>query len=167
MLQEDFLKAVFDRIVPTSTYVERMFARFNKWVDTKGHKLYLSQLAAKHFTNAFTSMVETWREKEQSRGRLQRQRSSKFRPLWVKGGRQQQAQTGLHLFAKGFLAHNPNRGGGHETWDCKMRRASRAWSVLSADERRHWKRVAKAANRERQAEPQPAQETVGGPRVFL
>ncbi|CAE7278632.1 unnamed protein product, partial [Symbiodinium necroappetens] len=59
----DFLRAVFDRVVPTSTYVERMFARFGKWVDTKGHKLHMSQLVAKHFTNTFSSLASDLADK--------------------------------------------------------------------------------------------------------
>ena len=66
----DFLRGVFDRVVPTSTFVERMFARFGKWVETKGHRLHMSQLVAKHFTNTFSSLVESWREKERKKGNI-------------------------------------------------------------------------------------------------
>ena len=84
-----FLKAVFDGVLPTSTYVERMFARLARWTETKGHKLHLSQLSAQHFTNTFSSIVETWREKARKSGIIARVGNNKERPSWVKGGRQQ------------------------------------------------------------------------------
>ncbi|CAE7386793.1 unnamed protein product [Symbiodinium sp. CCMP2592] len=65
LLSEDtrsFVEAVFNRVVPTSTYVERLFARYQKWTSTRGHKLTCSQLAAKHYTYAMTHLVGLWRK---------------------------------------------------------------------------------------------------------
>ena len=120
-----FLKAVFDRVLPTSTYVERMFARLARWTETKGHKLHLSQLSAKHFTNTFSSIVETWRGKARKSGIIARVRNNKERPSWVKGGWQQQCSTGLHIFPKIFWCRT------RTPLVAKMRAARRGWLAPS------------------------------------
>ena len=159
-----FLKAVFDRVLPTSTYVERMFARLARWSETKGHKLHLSQLAAKHFTNTFSSMVDSWREKSQKRGVFAKAKSNKHRPSWVKSGRQQQACTGLHLFSQDFLVQHPNAPHAREeSGKERLARALRAWRLLSAQERQHWKRMARSRNHETRSAAAPVFDLVGGP----
>ena len=131
-----FLKAVFDRVLPTSTYVERMFTRLALWTETKGHKLHLSQLSAKHFTNTFSSVVETWGGKARKSGIIARVRTNKERPSWVKGGRQQQCSTGLRIFSQDFLVQNPNPPDGQdESGEERLARALRAWQALPAQER--------------------------------
>ena len=159
-----FLKAVFDRVLPTSTYVERMFARLARWTETKEHNLHLSQLCAKHFTNTFSSIVETWRGKARKSGIIARVRNNKERPSWVKGGRQQQCSTGLHICSQDFLVQNPNPPGGQdESGEERLARALRAWQVLPVQERQHWKRVAKSQNRNRRTAAHPVFDLVGGP----
>ena len=156
----DFLRGVFDRVVPTSTFVERMFARFGKWVETKGHRLHMSQLVAKHFTNTFSSLVESWREKERKKGNIARPRSQKHRPLWAFAGRQRLALTGLHLFTEDFLSSQDHR---EEAGEDQLARATRAWRVLSADERRRWKFLAKGRNRQQRMAIGPVSNVLGGP----
>ena len=155
-----FLSAVLNRVVPTSTYVERIFSRFQRWSETKGHKLSLCQLAARHFTHTFKHIVENWRETEIKKGRLARARSQKHRPVWV--SRNRLAVTGLHLFSKDFLSRVPAPQGRREEGKDRIARALRAWRVTPVNERQHWKRVAKAQNRQRRAAPAPASDLTGG-----
>ena len=73
LLHEDtlkFLAEVFDRAVPTSTCIERDFARLNRWCDRKGPKPKLSRLAAKHVVYHFRRLTETWRLKAIKEGQI-------------------------------------------------------------------------------------------------
>ena len=141
-----FLKAVFDRVVPTSTYVERCFARFSAWTDTKGHHLSLPQLCAKHSTHTFKGLVDHWRSNCIRDGTLRRPRSNKHRPSWIStAGRKTCAATGLHLFAQeqarsGRVAGQPAAGA------AAFQQASRAWRLLTVQEKQVYKRQAKARN---------------------
>ena len=109
LLSEDtrsFVEAVFNRVVPTSTYVERCFARFQKWTSTRGHKLTCSQLAAKHYTYAMTHLVGLWRKNRVCEGLMRRPRNNRGRPGWVRKRRRYRASTGLHLFTQHFRQQN-------------------------------------------------------------
>ena len=159
-----FLKGVFDRVLPTSTYVERVFARLARWSETRGQKLHLAQLAAKHFTYTFSRLVESWREQAQKKGLVAKAKSNKHRPSWVRSGRAQQACTGLHLFSQEFLLQHPQPPHGRqESGEERLARALRAWRVLTLQERQHWKRLARTQNRERRAARPPVFEMIGGP----
>lgn len=75
-----FLDAVFDRVVPTSTFIERTFARFNRWCDRKGPKPQLSSLAAKHTVYHFCNLIERWRRKQQKEGTNPKPKGNLCRP---------------------------------------------------------------------------------------
>ena len=169
---ESFLAAVFDRVVPTSTYVERMFARFNSWTDTKGPKLRLSQLAAKHYTQTFTHMVDNWRKRGIKAGKISKPLNNKSRPAWVRGKRKNAAVTGLHLFSQMFCTHEPRQrlaSGQVESWERLMQRARNVWQTLNVDERANWQRLARVQNLQSkagfiaQSRARAQAETSGGP----
>ncbi|CAE7226167.1 unnamed protein product [Symbiodinium sp. CCMP2592] len=169
---ESFLAAVFDRVVPTSTYVERMFARFNSWTETKGPKLRLSQLAAKHFTQTFTHLVDNWRKQGIKAGKFKKPINNKSRPAWVKGKRKNSSATGLHLFSEMFCAQESRRrlaSGQVESWPQFMRRAKNVWQTLDVDDRKQWQRLARAQNLQSkaafiaEARARVQAETAGGP----
>ena len=66
LLQEKtltFLREVFDRVVLTSTFIERAFARLSRWCDRKGPKPTLATLAAKNAVYHFRYLTELWRER--------------------------------------------------------------------------------------------------------
>lgn len=99
VLQADtrlFLAEVFDRVVPTSTFAERIFARLNRWTDRKGPKPYLTTLAAKHAVFHFRQLTERWREEEVQAGRVPKARSQLARPVWAHGSRRGRALNGTH-----------------------------------------------------------------------
>lgn len=129
----EFLDAVFDRVVPTSTSIERAFARMNRWCEKKGPKPQLSTLAAKHATYHFKNITERWREKCRKDGTAAAKPSNRARPDWVQGARKGRAANGIHMFAQ---AHRLNPKDG----------IVRQWRLLSEDERKHYASLARGQN---------------------
>ena len=132
-----FLKEVFDRVVPTSTFIERSFARLNRWCDRKGPKPQLSTLAAKHSTYHFRAITDRWRKELQQAG-ITVKKSNKSRPGWAHGVRKGRAKNGLHIFAQ-EVGIRPNQG------------LMTQWSRLSPGERQRFSRLARAENRRSKA----------------
>ena len=127
-----FLQEVFDRVVPTSTFIERAFSRLNRWCDVKGPKPQLSTLAAKHATFHFRNLTDKWRKQCQDKG-LIRKRNNRSRPDWAHGVRQGRAKNGLHIFAK-EVGLRPTAG------------LMREWARLTPAERGRYSRLARAEN---------------------
>ena len=132
-----FLKEVFDRVVPTSTFIERAFARLNRWCDRKGPKPTLSTLAAKHTTYHFRVITERWRKACQKRSLLQ-PKTNRSRPSWAHGVRKGRAKNGLHIFAR-EVGLRPNQG------------LMTQWSRLLPEERSRYSRLARAENTQSKA----------------
>ena len=109
LLQEDvlqFLEAVFARVVPTSTFIERMFSRLTEWSKgrERGPKPRLSTIASKHCTQMFEQCVNRWRQKVL----LQRQQKLHVRrPVWTQGLLAGRNQNGWNLFQKALFAQQP------------------------------------------------------------
>lgn len=134
----EFLDAVFDRVVPTSTAIERAFARLSSWCDKKGQKPHLFTLAAKHTTHQFKHLTELWRSKCRKNGTLPKKPSNLCRPDWAYGVRKGRSLNGVHVFAK-EKGLAPGAG--------LMRR----WNLLSRQERKHFASLARARNAQTKA----------------
>ena len=78
-----FLASVFDRLVPTSTCIERAFARLSRWCDRKGPKPQLSTLAAKNAVYHFRHLTDHWRAKARKLGVIRKGKSHRCRPDWA------------------------------------------------------------------------------------
>ena len=136
LLHEDtlkFLAEVFDRVVPTSTCIERDFARLNRWCDRKGPKPKLSTLAAKHVVYHFRRLTETWRLKAIKEGQICKPKSNRSRPAWAHGAKRGHSQNGIHIFAK-ETGLNPANG---LMWQ---------WRLLPLDTRRQYATLARVQN---------------------
>ena len=129
----ELLQAVFGRVVPTSTYVERIFARLSRWCERPGRKPQLSTLAAKHAVHVFRNLTEQWRAEEVSKGNLVKSRSNRERPSWAHGPRKGRALNGMHIFAQ---EHRPRPLDGIAT----------QWRRLPREDQEHYARLARARN---------------------
>lgn len=138
----EFMHTVFERVVLTSTFVERKFAHFTHWTDVKGKGVSLALLAAKHVTRAFKDAVEVWKD----RIKAPRSQSWSSRPSWCRKKDTTARQNGFHLFAA--ERRESMRG------SCRGQQASRqfleetqeAWRLLSDDERQAWGERARQSN---------------------
>ena len=160
-----FLTAVFERLVPTSTCIERQFARLSEWSggggsQHKGPKAKLSSIAAKHCNHTLEHEVKIWRTNvlKQKKRRIHNQRPSWVRPVSAR-------QNGWNLFEQDLLGRQPAlRQLNHVD---RAEAAREAWSACSQEEKNRWASLAKTANsqaraeQEQQAEEEP--EIAGGP----
>ena len=126
----EFLQAVFDRVVPTSTFIERAFARLNRWCEKKGPKPQLSTLAAKHATYHFKNITEQWRDRARKDGAIPKKKSNKSRPTWSHGVRKGRAMNGMHMFAK-EKGLNPQSG------------IVRQWRLVNPEEKKRYAALAR------------------------
>ena len=162
-----FLEAVFNRVVPTSTDIERCFARYQRWTATRGHKLKASQLAARHYAQCMTHLVDQWRRRRIRAGLQAAPRTHRHRPVWIRGARSQRASTGLHAFTRA-QRHLGAPARGNQGWS-SIGVASRAWSRLPPEERARWRQQARLQNAAARAQLAQAEEAegaesfVGGP----
>lgn len=129
----DFLAEVFDRVVPTSTFIERAFARLSRWCDRKGPKPQLSTLAAKNAVYHFRYLTERWRAKARKLGIIHKAKSQRCRPPWAHGVRKGRGTNGLHMFAKA-QGLNPSSG------------LQRQWRLQPREERQRFASLARASN---------------------
>ena len=129
----EFLTAVFDRVVPTSTFIERAFARLSRWCDRKGPKPQLSTLAAKHTTYHFRNLTNQWRAKCHKANLIPKPRSGKARPTWSYGARKGKGLNGVHMFAKAS-GLNPKTG------------LLTQWRLLGSGDRKRYAQLAIAEN---------------------
>ena len=127
-----FLAEVFDRVLPTSTFAERIFARLNRWSDRKGPRPHLTTLAAKHAVFHFRHLTELWRQEEQAAGRVPKPRSQRARPTWAHGSRKGRVLNGTHVFA--------------EEAGLDVSRVSRLWRLLAPQERERYAQMARVRN---------------------
>ena len=140
-LEEDtllFLSEVFDRVVPTSTFIERAFARLNRWCDRKVPKPKLTTLAGKHVCYHFKNLTEQWRKKLLKSGVISKGVGNKARPTWAHGVRRGMCKNGLHVLAR-EMGLRPSDG------------LIRQWSLLNQDERQRYGQLARAENAQAKA----------------
>ena len=139
----EFLHAVFERVVPTSTFVERMFARLTHWSSgQRGPKNNLATLAAKHCNFHFSAGVQRWRSRVLKQ---ERRRVHNKRPSWVQHGiNAGKGTNGWNAFQTDFFQHHP------QARDLPLAdrpaAARNAWRLCTAAEKAHWARVARAQN---------------------
>ena len=130
-----FLASVFDRLVPTSTCIERAFARLSRWCDRRGPKPQLCTLAAKNAVYHFRYLTDHWRAKARKLGVIRKGKSQRCRPDWAHGVRKGRGFNGVHMFAR----HN-----GLNPSDDLLRQ----WRMQPRAERRRFAALARAANLE-------------------
>ena len=143
------LRVVFDRVVLTSTFIERQFASFSRWTGSQVG-CTLPALAAKHVTRLHKEIVDRWRAKSAAPGR---KKTNLKRPVW---SQQRKVQTtgrlnGYHMFVREYR----ERRGDVDF----LHRVRAAWDNLTADERARYSALAMAANagkRERARENEQA-----------
>ena len=104
-----FIEAVFERIVPTSTCIERQFAKLSEWSggassQRKGPKPKLSTIASKHCNHAFQHSVSVWRSKTLKQARV---RIHNKRPRWTKNACDGRKKNGWRLFYNDLLTKQP------------------------------------------------------------
>jgi hypothetical protein len=99
---EDFLCALFQRVVVTSTPVERVFSDFSHWIQAADQGL--AQMAAKHVIHSFSSQVNRWRESRlldsHDVASAAPRESLRSRPVWAMTGNTipGSQKTGLHAY---------------------------------------------------------------------
>lgn len=143
MLEADtvkFLEAVLQRVVPTSTFIERVFARLSQWATVRtGKKPKLSSIAAKHLNCRFTQTTQLWRKRA-----LKQQTKPKEnlkRPLWSRSRTKGKGSNGWHLFCQDHMLQNLDG-----TFQQRSRAAQVAWANTSAEEKKRYSRLAQAKN---------------------
>ena len=144
----DFVQAAFERVVPTSTCIERQFARLSEWSGGStgrraGPKPQLSSIASKHCNHTFSHCVDFWRSAKLKQKSL---RLNRKRPQWCRGFSAGRGQNGWHLFYKDLLEKQPDlRNLSPPETQEKVRDA---WAQCSAAEKARWANLARGANLE-------------------
>lgn len=137
-----FLETVFQRVVPTSTFIERRFAHFSHW---SKNRLSWSALAAKHVTNWTRTAADAWREQHPRRVRPKHN----ARPAWVK---RLPRTTGFNVFVGEFRRQHAGSVQGVAGRQDFARDAARAWRRKSDEEKRAFSLRARASNARRKRE---------------
>ena len=132
----DFVKALFERVVVTSTYVERIFKYLTH--RSSKHPSKVPTLGAKHVNTEFDAIVRAWRAGQGGSGH-----SGKTRPAWVRTSVPGSHLTGLHLFEReqSFTDINACLGDGLTQASIFHKHhcaALTSWSALSEEERRDY-----------------------------
>ncbi|CAE7259890.1 SSRP1 [Symbiodinium natans] len=140
----EFLQAVFQRVVLTSTFIERKFAHFSHWTDVKGQGASLGLLAAKHVTRSFRDAVEIWRRSKLGEAYAPHQNLS--RPTWCRKEDTVARLNGYHLFSKDLKESQATRCRGAQESSDFLKDATRQWKALSAQDKRAWSEKARAHN---------------------
>lgn len=143
------LRVVFDRVVLTSTFIERQFASFSRWTGSQVG-CTLPALASKHVTRLQKEIVARWRAKFAGPGR---KKHNLKRPVW---SQKRKVHTtgrlnGYHMFVSEY---RERRGDGDF-----LRHVRHVWDGLTADEKKRYSALAVAANaskREQAIEDQQA-----------
>ena len=135
-----FLEAVLQRVVPTSTFIERVFARLSQWANVrKGQKPKLSSIAAKHISGRFQQSTELWRKRI-----LKQQQAKKTnirRPVWARSRTKGKCANGWHVFSQEHMQQNLGR-----TLEERKKAAQHAWANATSQEKQRYSRLAQARN---------------------
>ena len=140
-----FLEAAFERVVPTSTFVERMFARLTEWsknCNKKGPKPHLSSVAAKHVAHSFERQVSRWRTKVLKQPKI---KANIQRPKWSKSLTSGRCLNGWHLFRRDFFRNTPDAGRARTVAE-RNAEVRQAWLQTSREEKARLAALARAAN---------------------
>ena len=136
---QDFVAKVFERVVPTSTFIERRFAAFTHWCDKKPK---WSTLAAKHVTNFCRGAAQAWRSKHPGH----KKESHKARPAWAKA--KTNRTTGYNLFVSEYRRqYTAQQVAGQEGRTNFVQSATQAWKTLSSGEKYTYSQKARALNK--------------------
>ncbi|CAE7538303.1 unnamed protein product [Symbiodinium sp. CCMP2592] len=138
----EFMFVVFERVVLTSTFVERRFAHFNHWTDVKGKGVSLALLAAKHITRVFQDAVEVWKHRIQA----PRSQSWSRRPSWCRKSDTVARQNGMHLFAQDRRQSMSGSCRGSQASRQFLEESQEAWKLLSDEEKKSWGERARQSN---------------------
>jgi hypothetical protein len=109
----DFLQAVFERVVVTSTFVERIFKDLTCW--TGRHQQTVETIAAKHVNQTFDATVKRWRATLTQKP-LASALAGKVRPPWTKTCNRGSGTTGYHIFLQGQPKADVFNGTVREAW---------------------------------------------------
>ena len=134
-----FLATVFERVVMSSTFIERKFANFARWLDVKRSPPSLPTLAAKHVTRSFSEAAERWRKRKASGAR---QADFRSRPAWVKAAAASR-RNGWHMFLEEL---RQRQDGEARSRDDFVAEATVAWGAKSRQEKQRYQLRAKGHN---------------------
>ena len=107
----DFLRMLFERVVLTSTFIERRFSHMTSWTGERKGKQGCSPslLAAKHINSLFKENAEAWRAKVDTVKRVasgqvekERKRTNLSRPEWARKSAKMTVSrlNGYHVFVQ-------------------------------------------------------------------
>ena len=151
---QSFLQKVFERVVPTSTFIERRFAQFSNW---SAQQPKLGTLAAKHVTSFCKGAAQAWR-KDHPRHEKANHLS---RPEWVEQ-KQASRTTGYNEFLSEFRKeYAAQQVAGDEGRRNFVQEASAAWRRLSAGEKASYSFKARGLNSLRSRSSQMSEEEAG------
>ena len=143
----EFLHVLFERVVLTSTFVERKFSHFTHWTDVKGKGASLALLASKHITRGFRDIVENWKKNIDG----PRSQSWKQRPDWCRKSEIHARLNGYHMFLQDRREGMAGRLRGEADSVSFLEDGARAWSELGAEEKAEWRNRAREANARKSA----------------
>ena len=165
-----FLQAVFDRVVVTSTFIERRFAHFSRWTQDKAKRTSLAQVAAKHIISLQKECLQKWKDVR----KVKNTKNNKSRPAWVRDrhstkhkGKQSAKLNGCHVFTREFKRQKLRDGyveEGPRSGIELLKDANAAWSALSREEKQKYSVQARGENAlQEAAESQTDIAALGGP----
>ena len=143
----EFLRTMFERIVMTSTFIERKFSHFSHWTDVKGKGASLSLLAAKHVTRSFKDAVDIWKRDKQD-SRLPKNSS---RPAWCRKEGTTARLNGYHVFVQDRREARGRACRGAEESADFLADCLKQWRGLTRQEKQVWSARAKAQNSQKAA----------------
>ncbi|CAE7907967.1 SSRP1 [Symbiodinium sp. KB8] len=129
----DFLHTTFERIVLTSTFIERKFSHFTHWTDVKGKGSSLGALAAKHVTRSFKDAVEFWKKRRFGEESCQPQ--NKSRPSWRRKDETAARLNGYHMFLKETRAARTKPCRGAEEAEVFLKHSTEQWQNLTRQQK--------------------------------
>lgn len=132
-----FLDTVFQRIAPTSTFIERKFAHFTHWCRAQPK---FAGLAAKHITSFCKGAAQAFRDKHPQL----KQARPRARPSWAHD--KVKRTTGYNIFVSDY--RKTVRGGirGDEGRQNFVQEATAAWRRLTRAEKASYSLRARGAN---------------------
>ena len=134
-----FLQKVFERVVPTSTFIERRFAQFAHWSDQQPK---LGTLAAKHVTSFCKGAAQAWKQNHPQH----QKRNHLSRPDWVEQ-KQGSRTTGYNVFMSEFRKnYSAQQVAGDEGRQTFVQEATAAWRRLSPGEKAPYSFKARGLN---------------------
>jgi len=135
-----FLEAVLRRVVPTSTFIERTFARLSEWSTVKkGQKTKLSSISAKHISGRFKQSTELWRRRVLKQPKAAKDNIK--RPVWSHSRTKGRGANGWHIFSREHMLQNP--AGNLQD---RQKAAQDAWARTTEEEKKRYSRLAQARN---------------------